>query len=198
MQTHANTTRTRTHTHTHTHTHARARTHTRTRTRTHTHTHTGGKALVGDVEEGQVALALAQVSDGLPLLGGGVHARGVVGAACAASKGAREIRGGAGRVWRPSGNEERGGGKGVGRAGAGSHPGQRRARAPPARLPPPPRTVQQDDAAVGGGLQVGGHALEVQAHGLGVKVPGWIRQCGVQGGSGWDTVRYPAGKEGRK
>ena len=41
-----------------------------------------GAHLVGDVEEGQVALALAQVSDGAPLLPSRVDARRVVRAAC--------------------------------------------------------------------------------------------------------------------
>merc|ERR1719174_3345640 len=38
----------------------------------------GGEALVGHVEEGQMPLLRADVRDHRPLLGGGVHTRGVV------------------------------------------------------------------------------------------------------------------------
>lgn len=45
-----------------------------------------GEPLVGDVEEGEVAVALAGVGDGGPLVAGRVDARGVVGAALKVEK----------------------------------------------------------------------------------------------------------------
>jgi len=51
-----------------------------TRIHAHTHAYSQMSHLVGNVKEGQVALALAQLCDLGPLLWGGVNAGGVVGA----------------------------------------------------------------------------------------------------------------------
>lgn len=147
------------------------------------------EALVGDVEEGQVALALAELGDLRPLLARRVDAGGVVRAAwtvllvvvlqwwrwwfgwwwfrwwweAGGSRASAACCSGAQR-----GEETTAGAGGAAsslRSSAASSPCRRAAPRSPAT-----RTVQQHDAAVGRRLEVLHHALEVEADRLGVKV----------------------------